>query len=227
MFWDQTLIQLFKKGGFAMWPLLFCSIVGTAIVIERSIYFFRLRLNYEAFIKQLKGLVSEQKMKEALTLCRRHANPIPRIALLYLKNLEEDSLRRKILTRESSFALEQLETRLRWLATITHIAPLLGLLGTVTGLVSAFHQIEILGGQVQAGDLAGGIWEALITTVFGLMIAIPSMAAYHGFEGAVDSIARRMQFIISELDEFFGKESNASFTSQDTEATEETMKAFQ
>ena len=97
----------------------------------------------------------------------------------------------------------------------------------MTGLVAAFHQIEVLGGQVQPGDLAAGIWEALITTVFGLVIAIPCMAAYHGFESAADKIARRMQFIICELDELFGKSSARDFKSEDVEVTEQTMRAIQ
>lgn len=226
MFWNQTLLELFKKGGFAMWPLLACSIIGVAIIMERAAYFFRLRLDYESFNQELKQLLSKRKVKEVLTLCRRHANPVPRIAESYLKHLKSDSLRNEILKKEGSLALEKVESRLRPLAAITHIAPLLGLLGTVTGLVGAFHQIEILGGQVQPGDLAAGIWEALVTTVFGLVIAIPSMAAYHGFEGEADKIARRMQFAISELDEFFGKHSSLDdFRLEDTEATEETMKA--
>jgi biopolymer transport protein ExbB len=175
----------------------------------------------------LKQLLSKQKVKEALVFCRKHANPDSKIAADYLKHLENDSLRNEILKREGSLALEKVETRLRGLATLTHIAPLLGLLGTVTGLVTAFHRIELLGGQVQAGDLASGIWEALITTVYGLVIAIPCMAAYHGFEAAADRIARRMQFVVSELDEFFGKRSSREFKSQDTEATEEEMRAIQ
>src|SRR3989338_4894271 len=118
-----------------------------------------------------------------------------------------------------------MKPRLQALAAITHLAPLLGLLGTVTGLVTAFHQIEILGGTVQPNDLAAGIWEALITTVFGLVIAIPAMAAYHGFESSADQTARRMQFVISELDEFFGKRSASDFKSADTEAIQESMKA--
>lgn len=225
MFWDQTLIELFKKGGFAMWPLLLCSVLGLAILAERGTYFFRLRFRYETFRRELLGLLAKRKVKEASALCRKQPNPIPHIAGRYLKNLKNDSLRNEILKREGSFALEKIEARLRPLAALTHLAPLLGLLGTVTGLVSAFHQIEILGGQVQPGDLAAGIWEALITTVFGLLIAIPCTAAFHGFEGAADRIARRMQFMISELDEFFGKHSLRDFRTEDTEATEEAMKA--
>ena len=224
MLWDQSLLELFKKGGFAMWPLLLCSVIGIAIMVERSIYFLRLRLNYERFVTELKALLSRKRMKEAVLLCRTHPHPVPRIAGEYLKHLHEDALRDEILKRVGSSALEKVEARLRMLAALTHIAPLLGLLGTVTGLVAAFHRIELLGGQVQPGDLAAGIWEALVTTVFGLVIAIPCMAAYHGFESAADAIARQMQFVVSELNELFGKASSGRFTSEDPETTEEAMR---
>lgn len=210
-----------------MWPLLLCSVVGAAVLAERTLYFFRLRLNYGSFARDLLSNLRGRKTGKALALCRKHPNPVPRIAELYLQNLAYDGLRSDILKREGSFALEKVETRLRVLAAITHIAPLLGLLGTVTGLVAAFHKIEVLGGQVQPGDLASGIWEALLTTVFGLVIAIPCMAAYHGFESTVDKITRRMQFIVSELDEFFGKSSAGDFKSENVEATEETMRTMQ
>lgn len=206
-----------------MWPLLACSVIGAAIIIERFLYFQRIRLNYFRFSERLKSLSVKAKRRECLSFCNKFRNPVSKIAGLYLKNLENDSLRNEILKREGSLALERAENRLRALAAITHLAPLLGLLGTVTGLVSAFHRIEILGGQVQPGDLAAGIWEALITTVFGLVIGIPCMAAYHGFESAADRIARRMQFIISELDEFFGKHTSGSFKIKDTETVEEEM----
>jgi len=208
-----------------MWPLLACSVLGLAIIAERGYYFFRLRLNYETFRSGLFGLLAKRKIREAAGLCREHPNPVPRLAGRYLKNLRNDTLRNEILKREGSLALEKIETRLRPLAVLTHLAPLLGLLGTVMGLVSAFHQIELLGGEVQAGDLAAGIWEALITTVYGLLIAIPCMAAYHGFEGEADRVARRMQFVVSELDEFFGKHSVKDFRTEDIEATEEALKA--
>ncbi len=208
-----------------MWPLLACSIFGAAIIIERGIYFFRLRFNYQLFTQELKSLLSNGNIREAAGFCAKQSNPVPRIAEVYLSNLNNDNLRNEILKREGSFALENVEKRLRALATITHIAPLLGLLGTVTGLVVAFHQIELLGGQVQPSDLAAGIWEALITTVFGLVIAIPCMAAFHGFENEADKIARRMQFIVSDLDEFFGKRSSGKFKTGDIEATEDALSA--
>jgi len=205
--WDQTLLGLFQKGSFVMWPLLLCSIIGTAVIFERGIYYARIHLNYEKFRSDLKSLLQKGDLPEVQKFCRKKANPIPRLTDCYLKHLHDDALRNDILKREGSFALEKIETRLRVLAALTHITPILGLLGTVTGLVGAFHQIELLGGQVQPADLAGGIWEALITTVFGLIIAIPCMAAYHGFESIADRVSRRMQFVVSELDEFFSKHS--------------------
>ncbi len=207
MFWGQSTTELFAKVGFTAWPLLACSVIGAAIIFERSYYFFRLKLNYEHFSEKLFQLLGGGKIKEALLFCRKHPNPIVRIAFLYLKNLSSPQ-RDSILSREGSIAMEKIEGRVRGLAALTHIAPLLGLLGTVTGLVTAFHQIEILGGQVQPEHLAGGIWEALLSTVFGLAIAIPCMAAYHNFESQADKIARRIQTIVSEMDEFFSKESS-------------------
>lgn len=219
-------MSLFSKGGFAMWPLLACSVIGVAIILERSIYLARLGLNYDRFLTKLKALLRADQMKEAIQHCRKQAHPAPRLAETYLKNIHLDSLRQNILRREGSEALEKVEGRLKILAAITHIAPLLGLLGTVTGLVTAFHEIELRSGAVQPGDLAAGIWEALITTVFGLIIAIPCMAAYHSFEGIADQIARRMQFIVSELDEFFGKKTPSSFAAVHAEREDQEMEAI-
>jgi biopolymer transport protein ExbB len=226
MFWGQNLIQLFLKGGFAMWPLLLCSVIGAAIVIERGLFFWNMRLNYSAFIQKLKQDLKRGREPEVLETCEKSSSPIARLAAVYLAYRNQDALRNDVLRREGSLALETVEARLRELATVTHIAPLLGLLGTVTGLVSAFHQIELMGGQVQPGDLAAGIWEALITTVYGLVIAIPCMAAYHGFEKSADKIARRMQFLVSELDEFFGKHSSSYFQADNVEETENKMKTM-
>ncbi len=224
MFWGQTLAQLFSKTGFTAWPLLLCSIIGLAIIVERALYFFTLRFDFTDFRRKLFILLREKRLMEAIHLCEKAVNPVVYLAGIYLKNVN-NKRRDSTLTREGSFAIEKVERRLRWLATITHIAPLLGLLGTVTGLVAAFHQIEILGGNVQAQNLAAGIWEALLSTVFGLMVAIPCMVAYHAFEGQADVISRRMQFIISELDEFFGYKTTKDFKAADPESDEEQAKA--
>lgn len=261
-FWGQTFWGLFQKGGFAMWPLLACSVMALAIIAQRFYFHFTIRLDEAAFRRELKQLLMAKKRNEALALCQASCHPVPKIAEQYLLNLLFDSFdgaqapsfrtgikaplrvnpernlasygedsrrvdaqRTNILKCEGSLLLEGVEKNLKGLATIAHLAPLLGLLGTVTGLVSAFHQIEILGGQVQAGNLAGGIWEALITTVFGLVVAIPATAFFHYFENKTDFIARRMQLVISELDRFFGKETRPGFRPLDAEDMEDQERA--
>jgi biopolymer transport protein ExbB len=228
--WDNSLIQLFDKGGFVMYPLLLCSIIGLAIVLERGIFFLRMRMNVTRFMEELRARLRRGDRKGALDLCRaHHRHPVAHLGGVYLENLNQpDSLRQDILRREGSLQLERVEQRLRGLSVIAHLAPLLGLLGTVTGLVSAFHTIEKLSGIVQPSNLAGGIWEALLTTVFGLVIAIPCMAAYHGFEHEADKISRRMQFAVSELNEFFGKSNgNGGATARRAEVDDETVNAVQ
>ncbi len=204
MVWGESLTGLFTKTGFTAWPLLACSIIAVAIIAERAVYFYRIKFDYTKFTHKLFELLGQGKVKEALVFCSKHQNPVVQTAFLYLKHLDH-AKRDIILSREGSLAMEKVESRLRGLATITHIAPLLGLLGTVTGLVSSFYNMQVLGGGVRPENLAGGIWEALLSTVFGLVVAIPCMAAYHGFESASDRIARRMESVVAELEEFFAK----------------------
>jgi len=210
MIWGQNIGILFAKIGLTRWPLLICSAIGLAIIVERVVYYTKLRLDYASFSRKLFIHLRQNQLTEAVSLCQKSQNPVAHIAGIYLKNLKNKK-RDGLLTREGSFAIEKVESKLRGLATITHVAPLLGLLGTVAGLVLAFHEIELTVGQVQVKNLAGGIWEALLSTVFGLIVAIPCMIAYHTFESVADRIARRMLTIISELDEFYGNDSPKDF----------------
>ena len=204
--WGQNFQELFARGGPLMWPLLLCSVLSLALALDRLIAHARVRLDYAGLVRQLRPLALEGRLAEALRLCQQQRGPIARTAEAYLRHMVLDDARRAaIVEREGSEALEVVEKRQRGLSVVGHIAVLLGLLGTVTGLVSAFHQIELAGGQVEPSDLASGIWEALLTTVFGLSIAIPSFVAFHLCESRADRIARRMSFIVSYLDQWLGK----------------------
>ena len=110
--------------------------------------------------------------------------------------------REEIVNREASEQIARLETRINWLSIIGTLAPMIGLLGTVIGLVEAFYQIEQQGGQVQPGDLASGIWTALLTTVFGLVVALPTLAAYHFLDNQIAALALRMAWVSSRINEW-------------------------
>lgn len=221
MFWNYSFSDLLAKGGFIMWPLLCCSVGALALLIDRGVAHFHLRLRFRKFVSRLEQLVTSGKLSEALNLCRASRSPIARTAEAYLANLRSrDELRSTIIEREGGLALEGAEKRLRGLAAIAQVSTLIGLLGTVIGLVSAFHQIEINSGQVQPGDLAEGIWAALLTTVFGLCIAIPSFLILQVFESRVDRMSRRMSYVVAYLDQWLGRKT-ASAISRKKEKIEE------
>jgi len=188
------------------WPLLLCSVLGFGIIVDRTIIYFRSRYSYGKFAGELRHFLSGTKdLTAAIATCDGQAHPLAAVSKSYLESIHHpDSLRTGIVARQGSMELERLDRRLRMLSAIGHLTPLMGLLGTVMGMVSAFAQIDMSGGNVQPGQLASGIWEALLTTVIGLMIAIPCLAAFHAFESHVDRVARQMRFIVTTLDEWFG-----------------------
>lgn len=204
--WGHTLKDLFALGGIFMWPLLACSVVAVALVLDRSVAHLRSAMDYRSFVGELRRLVTGGRIAEALDYCGKRRNPVARTAEAYLQHMDRSGEERAaIVEREGSLALEEVEMRQRGLPAVANIATLLGLLGTVEGLVQAFRQIEKAGGQIEPGDLASGIWAALLTTVFGLAVAIPSYVAFHVFESRSDRIVRRMGYIVSYLDQWLHK----------------------
>ena len=191
--WGYTFRDLFLRGGFVMYPLLVCSVVAACIALERLLMLVLRSGSFnQLLIDQTKGWLSNQR------------NPLAHVAYTYLDHHESDrELREEVVGREASRQLTLLERRTHWLAMIGHLAPMIGLLGTVWGLVDAFHEIESLGGQVQPGNLAAGIWKALLTTVFGLLVALPTLAIYHFLDNRCGATTLQMQWLVAYLNEWF------------------------
>ncbi|MBU4310413.1 MotA/TolQ/ExbB proton channel family protein [bacterium] len=199
------MFNIIVKGGVLMWPILLCSIISVAIILERLYHFHRIRINIPDFFVSIRGLLQKKKVEEALDLCQKTQAPIARILACGIQNHKKDArTQEKSISRVGSWEVRGLEKHLRGLATIGNITPLIGLLGTVVGMIKAFVKIQELGGRVDASVLAGGIWEALLTTAAGLTVAIPTLVAYHYFEGKIDNMSCWMNEIASELIEFLG-----------------------
>lgn len=194
------MFEIFLKGGPLIWPILLCSVISITIILERLYYFYRTRSKVPNILVRTKRLLQEGKTDEALKLCEGTSGPIPHILAIGIhirnRSLEE---KEKLIARAGSRIIRQFDRNLRGLAIIGNITPLLGLLGTVTGMIKAFMKIQELGGRVDASVLAGGIWEALITTAFGLSIAIPTLVAYHYFEGRVDNLSSQIKDMATEF----------------------------
>ena len=192
-----------------MWPILLCSVVAFAIVIERLIRLRQEEIDTKTFMEQISKSIKRNKIMEALDLCDKTGGPIANI--LKAGILKHDRPRNEIreaIEDASVHEVPRLERNLPVLATVAHVAPLLGLLGTVTGLVAAFQVIESKStaiNPVNPGDLAGGIWEALLTTVFGLCVAIPTYVAYNYLVSRVDGFVLDMERSATDLLNILGE----------------------
>jgi len=193
----------FQKGGVIMYLILFSSIVALAIFIERMWQLYCAKINTANFMADISKTIRENRIKEAVDICSRTGGPVANI--LKAGILKHDRSRaeiRETIEDAGIHEVPELEKNIGVLATIAHISPLLGLLGTVLGMVKAFQVIQekaVAFNPVNPGDLAGGIWEALITTVAGLAVAIPTFVAYNFLVSRVETIVLDMERSSTEL----------------------------
>ena len=182
------MLELFQKGGIMMYPLVFSSLLALAVIIERLWNQRRKKILIPEIIAILDQVKKEEDFSLAYDVCGKFTGPFSRIVLTCLENrdLPADELRSTI-EDEGRQQVRSLTRGLGILETIAAIAPLLGLLGTVLGMIQVFNVIEELGvGQAKA--LSGGISVALITTATGLIIGIPSLIAYNYFSSRSESL---------------------------------------
>lgn len=195
--------EFIVKGGPLMALIILCSVIAFAVFIERIWHLRRARIDTDRFVKDILELIKHNKIMEAIDKCNNTPGPIAHIMKVGI--LKHDRTREEI--RESIqdagvHEVPRLEKNLGVLATIAHISPLLGLLGTVTGMVKAFQVIEqkaVSMIPVNPGDLAGGIWESLITTVAGLTVAIPTYVVYNYLVNKVDGFVLEIEKSATEL----------------------------
>ncbi|MBN1296896.1 MotA/TolQ/ExbB proton channel family protein [bacterium] len=188
-----ALLKYFHKGGPMMWPLLAVSILVIGMVIERILHYYRVSINTPEFLKKIRTLLEAKRIKEAITLCENYKGPIASIMKAGL--LKTGKTREEIETAiaaSGGIEMSRLERGLAGLATCSTLAPLLGFLGTVTGMIKAFEAIAAHGMNNPA-LVAVGISEALITTAAGLIIGIPAMAFYNYFTAKVGKLVLEME----------------------------------
>lgn len=188
------MVALLAKGGVLVIPIMVCSVLGLAIFLERTVRFAVLRRRGRHVADRVSALVREGKMKEALEAALKSRSPMGRVLAQGLEVVEADrETLETVLVHGVEEEVRELSRYLQALATIGNIAPLLGLLGTVMGMIKAFMAIQELGGKVDASILAGGIWEAMLTTALGLCVALPVMVAHSYLTSQVDRYEARLQ----------------------------------
>lgn len=187
--------ELFIKGGILMYPLLIISIIGLAIIFERLIYFFTVeKCDYEKLKNELVKLIKKDDVEGAIALCGKYDNSVARVLEAVIKSYAEEENRDMMEERVRETALGQLPVleRFMWaLGMIANIAPLMGLLGTVIGMIKALAAISVNG--VTKEHVAAGISEALINTAMGLIIAIPAIVL-------VTYLNKKIDLILNEIE---------------------------
>jgi biopolymer transport protein ExbB len=187
------MLEFVIKGGPVMVPLLLCSVISLSIIVERCLSLRRNRILKYDVLQRIEELLRDRKIPEASTLCKRYPSSMTRILLAAILNHDKSRQEiKEIIEDAGRQEIPVLERYLTILGTIASISVLLGLLGTVMGMIRTFNAIAALGyGHPEA--LASGISEALVATATGLVIAIPTLVLYNFFTSRVDSLVIEME----------------------------------
>jgi biopolymer transport protein ExbB len=183
---QSGLIELYWTGGVFMHPILFCSIAGLALIIERVWFFARARTDTRRLMGEVLRTLQDHGLEAAQRMLHARRGPIAAVLHSGLARAKRGpEAVEKAIETAASIEIALLERGLIWLATVANIAPLLGFLGTVSGMIHAFEAIAAAE-EVSAKLVATGIYEALITTAAGLIVAIPVQAAHNYFDSRID-----------------------------------------
>lgn len=195
--------ELFEKGGVVMLILACLSIYTIAIVLFKLYQFFTAGIFETKFIEPTIKMVKDGDLAQARDTLGKSRGPVARIMQVALNCVSDREMlqasRDAEISRVGSTDIRYLESHMRGLEMVANVAPLLGLLGTVIGMVTAFSRLESAGTRVDPSLLAGGIWEALLTTVGGLVVAIPAVAAYYIFDGMIERVRGTMKDVSIQI----------------------------
>ena len=205
-----NLLQMGKDAAFhgqvLIYLIVLCSIISVAIIIERIINLRRANLNTGKFLKKLTPVLKRDRIIEAISLCDRYPSIVARAAKAGI--LKHDRGKEEIqeaMKERTMLEILRLEKYLPILSSMAYIAPLIGFLGTILGMIDIFIGIQSRAGLIGPGDLAQGMAEALLTTAAGLVVAIPSILAYNYFNSSTDAIKIDAEHTASEISAIFSK----------------------
>lgn len=194
------MFQMLKSGGLLMFPIIVCGIIATFIIIERCIYFYNTKKRDEKLITDLSGSIAGGNFQACAVACAEADTPMSQVIkkAVDCRNYEEADLR-EVVEAEMNFVVPRYEHLLTPLGTIANIATLLGLLGTVTGNIKAFGVLGAGGSMGDPALLAGAIAEALMTTVAGLCVSIPSVIFHNYFVSQVNHRIVEMESTVTSI----------------------------
>ena len=194
--------QILDSGGPVMMILLMMSIIGSSVIVMKLIQFYFVQIGRFKAINRAIELFSQDQPVQAKEMTSKTRNPAGQVVHAVINGIEKQAdieLVREEAQRLASRSIESLHSHLRIIEIIATLAPLLGLLGTVLGIIDAFHQLELAGNNVDVSQLSGGIWVALLTTAAGLSVGIPAVIALNWLEARIESYTNRTEDAVTRL----------------------------
>jgi biopolymer transport protein ExbB len=196
----MTLPLILKSGGPVFLLILLAGAVAIVVFIERFFHCHRAQINSTEFLNGVRNVLRRDNVVEAISICDATPGPVARLVKTAILNRDNGRDRvRESLEEAGLIEVPRLEEKLNLLATIAQLAPLLGLFGTVIGLMGTFQDLQHLGPTAHAGDLSVGVWRALICCAAGLAVSIPAHAAYNYLVSRVNSIVLDMERAATEI----------------------------
>ena len=190
----MSLLEMLAQGGVLMIPLALLSILAIYVIAERWYLLKQAHVEADEFFPEIKQLLQQGKQQEALNYCDSIDKPIARILKGGINMLGQSIDRiEESIKNAGKKEIFFLEKHMNWLGTIAGVAPLIGFTGTVTGMIEAFQDIQSLQGNVNPSVLAGGIWEALITTATGLIVGILALGFYNYLQSKINRLVHQME----------------------------------
>ena len=209
--------ELMIKGGWIMWPIMVCSIVAAVLFFERVFHLHRAQIKPDDFLSGIYTIVNRGNTAEAVSICDQTPGPVAhmvRTALLHSDEVPENL--KQTINKAGLGEVPRLEKNLGGLLTIAQVTPLLGLMGTVIGLIRIFMAMEQHAPLAEIGDLSAGIWQALTTTAVGIGVSIPAFAAYNFLLSRVENITLNMEYAAEEIYRFLVYDRAAGDPSDET-----------
>ncbi len=224
----QSVTAFLAKGGFFMWPLLICSVVAMTVIILRMLALRERKVLPLVIESEIERLVPGSNPERLLRIVQNDDSSLARIAKVALEHLRWPRAENvEAVQTRARHEMVRLERGLVVLEVITGIAPLLGLIGTVSGLIHVFAGLGLSGGSSDTRGIAQGISEALTTTIFGLSIAVPSLIAFSYFSKKVEVMSVEMESLVADLIAklYFGRISREDMPLKPVAATRTTAPA--
>ena len=183
-----------------IWVLVVLAVIGVLLFVERVLYLHRGQIRAKAFIEGIKNILGKRRLVEALTVCEETPGPVAAVVKAALLHADDAAAEMRFHVQEAAvIELPALERRLGSIAAIAQVAPLVGILGTVLGMMATFLAFERGGNYAMAAALSQGMWQALIATAGSLMLAIPAHLAHHFLTARVRSIVRDVEWSGNEI----------------------------